>query len=100
MPIDSVNPIESLATAMPPTSGMVVLSSTGKGLLVARALGSIGQDGVSMVNVNPQTGEPSAPTTPQQIMTPADPAAKLEMGTPAMTNTIQGISTPQMGMNR
>lgn len=93
--------VDSISDAIPNTSAMIVLSSTGTAILAAGALAAAGRMGTAVVTVNPATGEPSMSKTPDQIMTPEDPAAKLEIGTPAVGRTMQaGISTPQMGMNR
>lgn len=91
-------PIDSISDAIPNDSPLIVL---GAGALAASAMIAAGQKDASVIVVNPKSGEPSMSTTPAQIMTPEDPKAKLEIGTPAMGRTMQaGISTPQMGMNR
>ena len=90
-------PIDSISDAIPNDSPLIVL---GAGALAASAMIAAGQKDASVIVVNPQSGQPGMNTTPSQIMTPADPAAKLDIGTPAVTNAMQGIKTPQMGMNR
>ena len=82
----------SISDAIPNDSPLIVL---GAGALAASAMIAAGQKDASVIVVNPQSGEPSMGTTPSQIMTPPDPAAKLEIGTPAINRTMQaGISAP------